>query len=143
MRQKSYISKRRKPLLYLPHRWVTVQLVRDHLALKMNIALFIRNLMLNIFLFDNFFEKKNSILWENCEKLFCGHIWQLFRERRRLALKINITFFITNELLNILLLNSFSKKAVIFWENGKKPFLGPKSLLKEIWAVTESKFVKL
>ncbi len=35
---------------------VTVRSVRGHLTPKMNIAFFIRNLMLNIFLFNNFFE---------------------------------------------------------------------------------------
>ncbi len=54
----------------------------------------IRNLMANIFLFDNFFEK-SSILWENCEKLFRQHIWQFFRKRRRLVPKINTTFFLS------------------------------------------------
>ncbi len=38
----------------------------------------------------------------------------------RIASKINITFFITNEVLNILLFNSFSKKAV-FSEKTAKP----------------------
>ncbi len=37
---------------------VTVRLLRSHLSPKMNIAFFIRNLRLNIFLFNNFFEKK-------------------------------------------------------------------------------------
>ncbi len=37
---------------------ITVRLVRGHLTPKMNIAFFIRNLMRNIFLFNNFFEKK-------------------------------------------------------------------------------------
>ncbi len=84
---------------------------------------------MNIFLFDNFF-KKSSIFWENREKLFWGCIWQFFRERRRLALKINITFLITNHVLNILLLSSFFKRNCNFLRNGKKPFLGPNSLLK-------------
>ncbi len=85
--------------------------------------------MLNIFLFNNVFEK-SSTFWENREKLFWVCIWQFFRERRPFAPKINVTFFITNEVLNILLFSSFSKKkSCIFWENGKKPFLGPKSLL--------------
>ncbi len=82
--------------------------------------------MLNIFLFNNFFRKKNSIFWENREKRFWGHIRQFFRERRFLASKIIITFFITNEVVNILLFNSFFKKSCIFWENRKKPFLGLK-----------------
>ncbi len=36
---------------------VTVRPVRGHLTPKMNIAFFIRNFLLNIFLFDNFSEK--------------------------------------------------------------------------------------
>ncbi len=80
--------------------------------------------MLNIFLCDNFFEK-SSIFWEKRAKLFWEHIWQFFRERRRLALKINVTFFITNEIPNILLFSSFFKKSCIFWENGKNHFWGP------------------
>ncbi len=45
--------------------------------------------------------------------------------------KINITFFITNEVLNILLFSSFSKRSCNFLKkNGKKSFPGPKSLLK-------------
>ncbi len=42
--------------------------------------------------------------------------------------KVNITFFITNKIPNILLFSSFFKEGCIFSENGKKPFLGPKSL---------------
>ncbi len=34
-----------------------------------------------------------SIFRENCAKLFLGHIWWLFRERRLLAPKISVTFF--------------------------------------------------
>ncbi len=61
-----------QPLLCLQHsRWVTVQPVRGNLIPKMNITLFIRNEKLNIFLFNNFFEK-SSILRENSEKLFGG-----------------------------------------------------------------------
>ncbi len=70
---------------------VTVRPLRGHLPQKMNIAFFIRNLMLNIFLFDNFFEK-SCIFRENSKKLFRGRIWQFFRERRPLTMKINITF---------------------------------------------------
>ncbi len=97
---------------------------------KNEYRLFIRNLMRNIFLFDNFFEK-SCIFRENRKKLFWGRIWQFFKERRSLMPKINITFFITNEVSNILLFTNFFQKSVIFWENARKPFLGPKSLLKE------------
>ncbi len=73
---------------------VTVRPVRGHVAPKMNIAFFIRNSILNIFLFHNFFEK-NCIFRENRKKLFWGRIWQFSRERRRLTPKINITFYPT------------------------------------------------
>ncbi len=104
--------------------YVTVRRVRGHLTQKMNIAFFIRNLMLNIFLFNNFFEK-SCIFRENRKKLFWGRIWQFFRDSRRLTRKINITFFITNEVLNILLFTNFFQRSVIFWENARKPFLEP------------------
>ncbi len=70
---------------------VTVRPVMGHLTPKMNIAFFIRNLILNIFLFKNFFEK-SCIFRETRKKVFWGRIWIFFRERRRLTLKINITF---------------------------------------------------
>ncbi len=124
MRQKSDISK------CSTSNCVTVRPVRGYLTSKMNMAFFIRNLMLNIFLFNNFFEK-SCIFRENRKKLFRGRIWQFFRERRHLMPKINITFFITNEVSNILSHTNFFQKCVIFWENARKPFLGPKSLLKE------------
>ncbi len=54
--------------------------------------------MLNMFLFNKFFEK-SSIFWENLEKLFSRRIRPFFRERRRLAPKININFFIANVVL--------------------------------------------
>ncbi len=109
---------------------VTVPSVRGHLTLKMNIAFFIRNLMLNIFLFDNFFEK-SCIFWENRKKLFWGRIWQFVRERRRLTPKINVTFLSQMRYWIFYYLAVFSKKKnCIFWENSEKPFLGPKSLLK-------------
>ncbi len=52
---------------------ITVRPVRGHLTPKMNIIFFIRNLMLNIFLFNNFFEK-SCIFRENLKKLFWGRI---------------------------------------------------------------------
>ncbi len=71
--------------------------------------LLIRNQMLNTFLIDNLYEKC-SIFRLNREKQFLrGRIWQFCRKKRRLAPKINITFLITNELLNILLFSSFFK----------------------------------
>ncbi len=79
--------------------------------------------MLNIFLFNNFFEK-SSIFRENCEKLFWRCIRQFFRGRRRLAPKINITFFITNEVLNILLFSSFFKVSCNFQRERQKTAFG-------------------
>ncbi len=62
MRQKRDISERRSKgrrgrIVCNTSNCVNVQSVRGHLTPKMNIAFFIRNLMLNIFLFNNFFEK--------------------------------------------------------------------------------------
>ncbi len=58
---------------------VTVRPVRGHLTPKMNIAFFIRNLMLNIFLLNNFFEKSN-IVGENRGK-FWGENMTIFQEK--------------------------------------------------------------
>ncbi len=133
MGQKNDISERRSNKGWVPFNpyfvcntsnCVTVRPVKDHLTPKMNIAFFIRNLMLNIFLFDNFFEK-SRIFRENRKKLFWGRIRQFFREKRRLPPKINTTFFIINEVSHILLFTNFFQKCVIFWENARKPFLGP------------------
>ncbi len=52
---------------------VTVRPVRGHLTPKMNIPFFIRNLMLNIFLSDNSFEKSYTFR-KNRKKLFWGRI---------------------------------------------------------------------
>ncbi len=92
--------------------------------------LFYQKLDAESFFIRPFFRKK-AIFPEKTMKNCFGNAFEFFRERRCLAPKINITFFIINEVLNILLFNSFSKKKkLIFWENGKKPFLEPKSLLK-------------
>ncbi len=123
MRQKSDISERRSKNFYFvcnTSNRVTVRPVMGHLAPKMNIPFFIRNLMLNIFLLNNFFEKKNCIFRENRKKLFWGRIWQFFRERRRLVPKINITFSITNEVLNILLITNFFQKMCNFLRKRQK-----------------------
>ncbi len=79
--------------------------------------------MPNIFLFNKLFEE-NNIFWENREKLFWRRIWQIFRERRRLVSKINITFFIANEILNILLFSSFFKKSCSFLRKRQKTVSG-------------------
>ncbi len=80
MRQKSDISERgSKVAPFNPYfvcntfNCVTVRPVRGHLTPKMIIAFFIRNLMMNIFLFNNFFEK-SCIFRENRKKLFWGRI---------------------------------------------------------------------
>ncbi len=85
--------------------------------------LFYQKLDAEYVLFNNFFEN-SRIFWENNEKLFWRHIWRFFRERRCLVPKINITFFIANWVLNILLFSILFKKSCIFWEDGKKLFLG-------------------
>ncbi len=79
--------------------------------------------MLNIFMSNKFFEK-NSIFWENHEKLFWWRIWPFFKERGRLTPKINVTFFITNSVPSILLLNKFFEKSSIFGKNYEEPFVG-------------------
>ncbi len=83
--------------------------------------------MVNNFLFNNFFEK-SSTFRENREKLFWGRIWQFLKERRRLVPKINITFLLPMTCWIFYYLAVFSKKAVIFWKNGKTPFLWAESL---------------
>ncbi len=83
------------------------------------IEFFYHKLDAEYFSFNNFFEK-SSIFRENREKLFSGHIWLLFRERRCLVSKINIFVFITNYLLNILLFNNFFKKKLYFPRNNEK-----------------------
>ncbi len=78
----------------------------------------------------NDFSKKAVLSEKIVKNGFWGRILRFFRERRRLAPKINITFFITNWVLNSLFFNSFFKKSCIFQENGEKLFLEAKSLLK-------------
>ncbi len=63
---------------------------RKRLATKMNIPFFMGNKVLNIFSFNNFFEKSN-IFGENEEKKF-GGTWPFFRRRDLLTSKTNITF---------------------------------------------------
>ncbi len=68
MRQKSDISERRSKGYFVCNtsNCVTVRPVRGHLTPKRNIVFFIRNLMLNIFLFDKFWKK--SIFSEKTAK---------------------------------------------------------------------------
>ncbi len=49
-------------------RSVAVRPVRAHLTPKINITFFIRKQMLNIFLFNNFFEKKKKVFSEKTAK---------------------------------------------------------------------------
>ncbi len=85
--------------------------------------------MLNILFIPQFFRKKQyspTKPW----KTF-GSVSDHFLEKEGvLTKKSNITFLITNYVLNILLFNSFFKKSCIFREKCEKPFLGAKSLLK-------------
>ncbi len=92
---------------------VTVRPVRGHLTPKMNIAFSIRNLMLNIS-YSTIFSKKTVFSQKPAKNCFGGAFDNFFRERRRLMPKINITFFITNEVSNILLFTNFFQKCVIF-----------------------------
>ncbi len=61
----------------------------------MNTTFFMGNEVLNIFLFNNFFEKSN-IFRENGEKIFAGHDHFLGEGEESLTLKMNINFFIKN-----------------------------------------------
>ncbi len=74
---------------------------------------------------EQFFRKKKHYFLENGKNLFWEHISQFFRERKRLAPKINIPFVITNEVLNILLLNGFFKKVVFSEKTVKNHFWRP------------------
>ncbi len=56
------------------------------------------------------------------QKNFVG-TWAFFR-RGHLTPNINITFFITNFMLNIFMLNIFSGKSVFSKETAKKGFRG-------------------
>ncbi len=82
-----------------------------HRTPKMYIT-FLSEIRCWIFLYSTVFSKKISIFWENCEKMFWGHIWRFFRERRRLAPKINITFYHKWGTEYFYYLLGFSKKAV-------------------------------
>ncbi len=97
---------------------------------------FYQKLDAEIFLFDIFFEK-NSLFREGCEKLFCGYIWQFFREKGRLAPKINVTFFLSKIRYRIFYyLASFSKKAVFSEKMAKNHFWwGPSMFWREgsVW----------
>ncbi len=80
--------------------------------------------MLNIFLFNNFCEKSNF-----SEKLaknwFLEDIWRFFREKRRFAQKIKITFLSQIRYGIFYYLAAFSKKAVFSEKMAKNRFRGP------------------
>ncbi len=93
------------------------------MAQLINITFFIRNYTRDILLWNKFF-KKSSILGDNCEKPFAVGI-DILKEGRRLATKVNATFFVGNEVLNIFYLTIVSKKKKkktknnIFQNNGE------------------------
>ncbi len=99
---------------------------------KNEYKLFYQKLDAEYFFMLQFFLKSN-IFRENCKELFWRHIWQFFRRRKRLAPKINVLNFFLSQMSYWIFYYSavfLKKKTVIFWENSKKLFLGPKSLLK-------------
>ncbi len=55
----------------------------------------------------------------------------LLKERSRLARRMNINFFMGNEVSNILLFNNFFKKSNIFEDNGEKILGGHDHFLGE------------
>ncbi len=81
--------------------------------------------MQNILLFKFFLFKKKKrycVLGEKSEKPFLT-AKSLLKARGRLATKMNITFFMGNEVLNIFSSNNFFDKSNIFQENSEKQFL--------------------
>ncbi len=86
--------------------------------------------MLNIFLFNKFSEKSN-IFWENLEKLFFRRIWQFYKNRRRFAPKINITFLSQMRFWILHYLAVFSKTAVFSVKTAKPQFWGPSLFWRE------------
>ncbi len=54
-----------------------------------------------------------DLYWKNCEKPFVG-VHDLFERKRSWATKININFFVKNEVSNIFHITIFSKKITIF-----------------------------
>ncbi len=74
------------------------------------------NEVLNIFSFNNFFEKSN-IFEENGEKNFGES--PFFRRKDHFVLKMNITFFIKNQILNIFMRRNYFGKIVFSEETAK------------------------
>ncbi len=77
--------------------------------------------MLNILLFNSFFKRKAVFSEKNCKKPFSP---SLLKGRGRLATKMNRTFFMENEVLNIFHWTVFLKKAVFLEKMGKNNFWG-------------------
>ncbi len=79
------------------------------------------------------FFPKSSIFRKKQWKTALGHIWRLFREGRRLAPKINMAFYIINEVLYILIFSSFSKKNLYFLRKRQKTVSGALSKRRGVW----------
>ncbi len=71
--------------------------------------------------FKQFSSLKKKVFSETGKKSFLGAKF-LSKEKGRLARKINITFFIGNEVLNIFSSNTFFEKKQHFPRNSKKIF---------------------
>ncbi len=77
-----------------------------------------------MFYYKTNFSKKNSIFGENSEKPICGKDMTDLRGGEHLATKINRTFFVGIDVLNIFYLTIFSKKNDIFQNKSEKLFFG-------------------
>ncbi len=102
-----------------------------HLMPKVNITFFNHKLDAKYFHVKQFFRKKQYFL-KKLTKTVLGAPLTIFRKRRHLTQKINITFFITNYVPDILLFNTFFERSSIFWKNCEKPFTGIPSHFTEI-----------
>ncbi len=78
-----------------------------------------------IFFYSTIFWKKTVFSEKNSEKLFRGHIWRFFRERRRLAPKINTSFSSQIMYWIFYYLAVFSKRAVFTEKTQKNRFWRP------------------
>ncbi len=75
---------------------------------------------------------KKAVLSEKMAKLQFLGLKSLLKGRGRRATKMNITFFIGNEIVNIFSFNNFSEKSNIFGENGEKIFGGHDHFLEGV-----------
>ncbi len=88
--------------------------------------------MLNIF-YSRIFSKKKAIFSEKTVKnSFGGTFNNFFGKGGDLRQKLKINKILSSQIRYWIFyyLTVFSKKGCIFWENYKKPFLRPKSILK-------------